>query len=73
MGHIHNRASATAVINQIMSQANGIGSSKIEAKQQSILLGQNGQKVSSKAHSIKSLQNLRSITTQYVNFIKWQT
>lgn len=70
MGHIHNRASATAVINQIMSQANGIGCSKIEAKQQSTLLGQNGQKVSSKAHSVKSLQNLRSITTQYVNFIK---
>ncbi|MCD6433026.1 MAG: tyrosine-type recombinase/integrase [Sulfurimonas sp.] len=70
MGHIHNRASATAVINQIMSQANGIGSSKTEAKRQSTLLGQNGQRVSSKAHSIKSLQNLRSITTQYVNYIK---
>jgi len=70
MGHIHNRASAKAVINQIMSQANGIGSSKTEARNQSNILGQNGQKVSSKAHSIKSLQNLRSITTQYVNFIK---
>jgi len=70
MGHIHNRASAKAVINQIMSQANGIGSSKTEAKSQSTLLGQNGQKISSKAHSIKSLQNLRSITTQYVNYIK---
>lgn len=70
MGYIHNRASAAAVINQIMSQANGIGSSKSEAKQQSALLGQNGQKVSSKAHSIKSLQNLRSITTQYINHIK---
>jgi site-specific recombinase XerD len=70
MGHIHNRASAKAVINQIMSQANGIGSSKTEAKKQSRLIGQNGQKVSSKAHSIKSLQNLRSITSQYINFIK---
>jgi len=70
MGHIHNRASATAVINQIMSQANGIGSSKTEARNQSNILGQNGQAVSTKAHSIKSLQNLRSITTQYVNFVK---
>lgn len=70
MGHIHNRASAIAVINQIMSQANGIGSSKTEAKSQSNTIGQNGQKVSTKAHSVKSLQNLRSITTQYVNYIK---
>jgi len=70
MGHIHNRASATAVINQIMSQANGIGTSKTEAKSQSNTIGQNGQKVSSKAHSVKSLQNLRSITTQYINHIK---
>ncbi|HID93806.1 MAG TPA: hypothetical protein EYP60_06885 [bacterium (Candidatus Stahlbacteria)] len=70
MGHIHNRASAKAVINQVLSQANGIGSSKTEAKRQSTLLGQNGQKVSSKAHSVKSLQNLRSITTQFVNYIK---
>ena len=70
MGHIHNRASATAVINQIMSQANGIGSSKTEARNQSNNIGQNGQVISTKAHSIKSLQNLRSITTQYVNYIK---
>lgn len=53
-----------------MSQANGIGSSKTAAKSQSNTIGQNGQKVSSKAHSVKSLQNLRSITTQYVNYIK---
>lgn len=67
---INSRASATAVINQVMSKANGIGESKSRAKSQSDTLGQNGQAVSTKAHSIKSLQNLRSITTQYVNFIK---
>jgi len=67
---INNRASAIAVINQVMSKANGIGESKSRAKSQSERLGQNGQAVSTKAHSIKSLQNLRSITTQYVNFIK---
>jgi len=70
MGHIHNRASAKAVINQIMSQANGIGSSKTATKSQSDTIGQNGHKISPKAHSIKSLQNLRSITTQYINHIK---
>lgn len=69
---IHRRASANAVINQILSRANGIGQSKTEAKNQSATIGQNGQTVSTKAHSIKSLQNLRSITKQYINFIKEQ-
>lgn len=68
---INKRASATAVINQIMSNANAIGISKTQAKANSSVLGQNGHKISgSKAHSIKSLQNLRSITTQYINYIK---
>ena len=67
---INKRASATAVINKIMSNANGIGTSKTQAKANSSLLGQNGQAVSTKAHSIKSLQNLRSITTQYANYVK---
>lgn len=67
---IHKRASANAVINQILSRANGIGQSKTAAKSQSTTIGQNGQVVSTKAHSIKSLQNLRSITKQYVNFVK---
>ena len=67
---INKRASAQATINQIMSNANGIGASKTQAKSQSDVIGQNGQAVSTKAHSIKSLQNLRSITTQYVNYVK---
>jgi len=67
---INKRASATAVINQILKNANGIGTSKTHAKENSQILGQNGQAVSSKAHSIKSIQNLRSVATQYVNFVK---
>lgn len=67
---INKRASATAVINQIMSNANGIGTSKTQAKANSSFLGQNGQAVSTKAHSIATLQNIRSITAQYVNYVK---
>ncbi len=33
-------------------------------------MGQNGQKVSFQAHSVKTIQALRSTTTQYINFIK---
>jgi len=67
---LHARASSNSVIKMIMSNANGIGESKRESKAQSDLVGQNGQSVSSKAHSISSTQNLRTVTTQYTNFIK---
>ena len=67
---LHNRASANAIINKIMSNANGIGQSKSRAKQESNTSGQNGHKISSKAHSISSTQNLRTVTKQYVNFVK---
>ena len=67
---IHKRAPANAVINKIMSKSNGIGTSKTEAKSRSETIAQNGQAISSKNHSIKSVQNMRSITTQYVNFVK---
>lgn len=67
---IGKRASANAVIKAVMSQASAIGKSKTAAKADSQVRGQNGHKVSTQAHSIKSIQNLRSVTTQYVNFIK---
>lgn len=67
---IHKRASANAVINKIMSHCKGIGESKTEAKNRSETFGQNGQAISTKVHSIKSSQNMRSITSQYVNFVK---
>ena len=65
-----NRASANSIINRVMSNANGIGQSKVISKTNSNILGENGQKVSDKAHSIKDMQNLRTITTQYINYIK---
>jgi len=53
-----------------MSNANGINQSKVEARNSSNQIGENGHKVSDKAHSIKEVQNLRSVTTQYINFVK---
>jgi hypothetical protein len=67
---LHSRASSNATIKMIMSNANGIGSSKADAKRESSITGQNGQSISSKAHSIKSTQNLRTVVTQYVNHVK---
>ncbi len=69
---IHKRASGNAVINKIMSHSKGIGESKTQAKSQSDTIAQNGQVISTKVHSIKSSQNMRSITSQYVNFVKEQ-
>lgn len=64
------RASSNAVIKAIMSNANGIGQSKTTARANSGLKGQNGHDISSKAHSIKATQNLRTVATQYVNYVK---
>lgn len=64
------RASANSIINRVLSNANGIGESKSLARKNSEIKGSNGHKVSTKAHSIKELQNLRSVTKQYVNYVK---
>jgi len=64
------RASANAIINRVMSNANGVNQSKTEARNNSNQIGENGHKVSDKAHSIKEVQNLRTVTTQYINFVK---
>lgn len=65
-----NRATSNSVINRVMSNVNGIGTSKSQARNNSSLKGQNGHNVSDKAHSIKEMQNMRTVTTQYVNFVK---
>lgn len=64
------RASANSIINRVMSNANGINISKSLSREQSDKVGANGHKVSDKAHSIKEVQNMRSITNQYVNYVK---
>jgi len=69
---IHKRASANAVINKVMSHSKGIGESKTQAKIQSDTISQNGQAISTKVHSLKSTDNMRTIITQYVNFVKEQ-
>lgn len=67
---IGKRASANAVIKAVMKSANGIGESKSKARVESGVKGQSGHTVSTKAHSIKSIQNLRSVTTQYIHYLK---
>lgn len=67
---LHTRMNAKAIISQIMRQANGIGISKSNVRRSSKLKGQNGHTKSAYAHSIKSLQNLRAVTTQYIEFLK---
>lgn len=47
------RASANSIINRVMSNANGIGISKSKSRDKSDIRGENGHKVSDKAHSIK--------------------
>ena len=67
---LEKRASPKAAIKIIMSQANGIGESKSKEKALGIQKGQNGHFISTKAHSIKSIQNLRSVTTNYIFYLK---
>jgi len=67
---IGSRASQNAIVNQVMKNANGIGTSKVQAKNSSQIKGQNGQSVSTKNHSIKSEQNMRSVVKQYTSFVK---
>lgn len=67
---IYSRSNAEHIKSEIMKNANGIGSSKSQAKNNSDIKGQNGQNVSTKAHSIKSTEALRSATNQYVDYVK---
>ena len=55
-----------------MKNANGIRISKVESRNSSGKIGGNGHKVSDKAHSIKEVQNLRSLTKQYINYVQEQ-
>lgn len=64
------RASANAIINRVMSNANGIKQSKVQSRNNNTTRAENGHKVSDKAHSIKEVQNLRSVTSQYINYVK---
>ena len=67
---IYSRTSSNSIVNQVMNQANGIGQSKTQAKEESGLKGQSGHKISDKNHSIASTQNMRSVLNQYSDFLK---
>lgn len=66
---LNQRASKNAIIKAVMNNANGIGQSKTQARANSDLKGQNGHNISIKAHSISSMQNLRTVTTQFINYV----
>ena len=55
-----------------MQSATAIGESKTKARNESstAVKSQSGHMISLKCHSIKSVQNLRSVTTQYIHFVK---
>lgn len=67
---ISNRASVKMVVSAIMQRANGIGTSKAEAKANSDITAINGHFISDKAHSLKSMDNLRSVVNQYLDHTK---
>ena len=67
---ISNRASVKMVLSAVMKKANGIGTSKSKARENSEITAVNGHKISSQAHSYKSMDNLRSITKSYLEHTK---
>ena len=65
------RASEKAVFNAIMgTAAQGLGNSKTVSKINSEVIAQSGHKISDRVHSVASLQNLRSVTKQYLSYVR---
>lgn len=67
---LYNRCSVKYAVSRVMNALDGIGESKRQARASSEIVGQNGQKISQKIHSIKSMQNARTVATQYAEYIK---
>lgn len=67
---LYNRCSVKYAVSRVMSVLDGIGESKRQARASSEIAGQNGQKISQKIHSIKSMQNARTVATQYAEYVK---
>lgn len=67
---LYNRCSVKYAVSRVMNALDGIGESKRQARASSEIAGQNGQKVSEKVHSIKSMQNARTVATQYAEYVK---
>lgn len=58
-------------VNEIIRDINGIGTSKMESRNESGLVSlESGQKISDKVHSVKSLENLRDDLTNLGKFCK---
>lgn len=64
------RSSANHIKSEVMKNATAIGESKSQARAESGAKGANGHDISTKAHSISSVENLRSVTSQYIDYVK---
>lgn len=64
------RANAKSIANQLTQVVNGLGQSKLQAKKEGDLKGQNGHAKSDKVHSRKSMDNFRSVAKNYFQYIK---
>lgn len=64
------RSSANHIKSEIMKNATAIGESKSQARNNGGAKGANGHNISTKAHSISSVENLRSVTSQYIDHVK---
>lgn len=67
---LNNRSSGKFIISRLMQKLDGIGVSKSASRAKSSIKGQNGHNISTQAHSIKSIQNARTIATQYVQYLQ---
>ncbi|MFL1707531.1 hypothetical protein ACHJH3_11140 [Campylobacter sp. MOP7] len=67
---INSRSSGKFIISRLMQKLDGIGVSKSASRAASTIKGQNGHNISTQAHSIKSIQNARTVATQYVQYLQ---
>ncbi|QKF93246.1 integrase domain-containing protein [Campylobacter sp. CCUG 57310] len=67
---LNNRSSGKFIISRLMQKLDGIGISKSASRAASTVKGQNGHKISTQAHSIKSIQNARTVVTQYISYLQ---
>ncbi len=64
------RANAKSISNQLTTVVNGINQSKVQAKKESNLTGQNGHSKSDKVHSLKSMDNFKSVAKNFFQYVK---
>lgn len=64
------RANAKSIATQLVKVENGLGTSKIKARNESGMKGQNGHKISDLIHSAKAMDNFKSVSQSYFQHVK---